>query len=132
MPWDWFFGRRRASMLLVPPGDADGLHPVFADRLARLCDAVPGLYVLSGRRSSEQQETLYQRFLAGTGNPANPPGVSNHEFGVAADLAGANLYQAKGLAAGLGLCFPIRSEEWHCQPAELTATAWPGSMPEIR
>ncbi len=41
---------------------------------------------LSAYRTYEQQAALYDAFLAGTGAPANPPGTSTHEFGLAVDL----------------------------------------------
>jgi hypothetical protein len=41
---------------------------------------------LSAYRTYEQQAELYDAFLAGVGAPANPPGTSSHEFGVAVDL----------------------------------------------
>lgn len=41
----------------------------------------------SGYRTYEQQSYFYDRYLAGLGNPANPPGASSHETGNAVDLA---------------------------------------------
>ena len=56
----------------------DGLHPVFAERLQQMNEAC-GTWINSGYRSSDEQQTLYSRYLEGTGNPANPPGSSNHD-----------------------------------------------------
>ena len=49
-------------------------------------DLYPGGPV-SAYRTYEQQAYLYDLFLAGQGAPANPPGSSSHELGVAVDLA---------------------------------------------
>jgi LysM repeat protein len=42
---------------------------------------------LSAYRTSDQQAQLYQSFLDGTGDPANPPGSSSHELGLSVDVA---------------------------------------------
>ena len=42
---------------------------------------------MSAYRTSAQQGDLYELFLSGVGAPANPPGVSSHEYGVSVDLA---------------------------------------------
>jgi LAS superfamily LD-carboxypeptidase LdcB len=41
---------------------------------------------LSAYRTTEQQDALYQQYLAGTGAPANPPGSSSHELGLSVDV----------------------------------------------
>jgi hypothetical protein len=48
-------------------------------------DLYPGGPV-SAYRTYEQQAGLYQRFLDGVGEPANPPGTSSHEIGTAVDV----------------------------------------------
>ena len=42
---------------------------------------------LSAYRSYDEQAYLYDLFLAGAGAPANPPGTSSHETGLAVDVA---------------------------------------------
>jgi LysM repeat protein len=42
---------------------------------------------LSAYRTFDQQGELYENFLAGVGDPANPPGSSSHEQGVSVDVA---------------------------------------------
>lgn len=44
------------------------------------------LGIRSGYRSLAQQQALYDRWLAGKGNSAAPPGMSNHENGSALDI----------------------------------------------
>lgn len=103
----------------------EGLHPVFAERLRQLNEAC-GTWVNSGYRSSDEQQHLYDLYLSGEGNPANPPGSSNHEAepwggpsALAADLAG-DLDTANARAAEFGLHFPLASiEPWHVQPVEV-------------
>jgi murein DD-endopeptidase MepM/ murein hydrolase activator NlpD len=41
---------------------------------------------LSAYRTYAQQSELYNAFLAGQGEPANPPGTSSHESGTAVDV----------------------------------------------
>lgn len=41
---------------------------------------------VSAYRTYEQQAELYRLFLAGAGEPANPPGTSSHELGTAVDV----------------------------------------------
>lgn len=42
---------------------------------------------LSAYRTDAQQEQLYQSYVDGTGDPANPPGSSSHELGLSVDVA---------------------------------------------
>jgi len=70
----------------------DGLIPVLqapAESFYRWCEYA-GLEprVTSVRRTRQQQEALYARFLAGMsgGLPAAPPGLSLHEYGLAFDM----------------------------------------------
>lgn len=67
-----------------------GLHPVVR-QYAQYCldwakqNGVP-VTVTSARRSREQQAKLYRDWLAGRSKfPANPPGFSGHEYGLAWD-----------------------------------------------
>jgi LAS superfamily LD-carboxypeptidase LdcB len=48
-------------------------------------DIYPGGPV-SAYRTYAQQSELYGAFLAGHGAPANPPGTSSHELGIAVDV----------------------------------------------
>jgi LysM repeat protein len=48
-------------------------------------DIYPG-GAMSAYRTYEQQDQLYEAFLAGYGAPANPPGTSSHEAGTAVDV----------------------------------------------
>jgi murein DD-endopeptidase MepM/ murein hydrolase activator NlpD len=41
---------------------------------------------ISAYRTYEQQAALYELFLSGQGEPANPPGTSSHELGTAVDV----------------------------------------------
>lgn len=76
----------------------------------------PNLYpVLSGWRSYEQQKELWQRYLAGTGNPASNPDTGNrtHMRGVASDLADTSAEMQRAcIAVGLQRDF---AEAWHWQ-----------------
>jgi LysM repeat protein len=67
---------------------------------------------LSGYRSYAQQDYLYRLFLAGRGDPANPPGTSPHEYGIAVDLAEPEM-RAVVDAIGADYCwYPHYDNEW--------------------
>lgn len=101
---------------------ANSLDAAFAESLRKLMAAVPGLGITSGFRTYEEQARLYRE--KGPGRAA-PPGTSNHEFGVAADLN----YRGSGQipawireeAAKYGITFPLANrarnpEPWHAEP----------------
>jgi LysM repeat protein len=70
---------------------------------------------LSAYRTSDQQEQLYQSFLDGTGDPANPPGSSSHELGLSVDVATPEMRSVVdqiGYQFGWGK-FEAPDEWWH-------------------
>jgi len=72
---------------------------------------------LSGYRTYEQQAYLYDLFLSGQGAPANPPGTSVHELGLAVDLAEPVMRDVVDqIGAGYGW-YGIGSEWWHVEYA---------------
>lgn len=72
--------------LHLQPAAADAWNAMRAEALGTFgTDIYPG-GTLSAYRTYEQQAELYRAFLAGYGAPANPPGSSSHEFGVAVDV----------------------------------------------
>ncbi|KRE13462.1 hypothetical protein ASE63_18490 [Bosea sp. Root381] len=100
---------------------ANGLDAAFAESLRKLREAVPGLTITSGFRTYEQQARLY----AEKPHLAAPPGRSQHERGLAADLAynGSGQLPAwvRAEAAKFGINFPIANrarnpEPWHAEP----------------
>lgn len=77
-----------------------GLVPEFAQAvsLAQADMASAGLTpftIVSGFRSREQQQALYDAYLNGTGNLAAPPGSSKHETGNAIDINWSKLNQTQ-------------------------------------
>ena len=113
----------------------ENLHPVFAQRLGRLAEAVGGLDWTSGYRSSEKQAQLFkcwQERRPGCA-PANRPGESNHEAipkadprGLAMDIGRRNRDAARSRARDFGIHFPIAHEPWHCQPRECRSAKFTG------
>lgn len=101
---------------------ARGLDAAFAETLKRMMADIPGLSITSGFRTYDQQARLY----AEKPGWAARPGTSNHERGIAADLA----YNGSGqipawlrekIAAEYGVSFPlanraVRPEPWHVEP----------------
>lgn len=89
----------------------DGLNPLFGDKLRALIAASHGrITITSGKRSNAQQAVLYKQ----KPGLAAPPGKSNHEYGLAADLGG-DLAFAHKMAASFGLFFPMGHEPWHIE-----------------
>lgn len=100
-------------------GKVSGLNPKFLAALHAFNAAAGGRFsVLSGLRSRAEQEVLYRRYLAGTGNLAARPGTSRHESGNAADLTPSSARDTHGaLARRFGLHFPVPGEAWHVELA---------------
>lgn len=113
---------RRGSGSVLPGyyigGKVQGLDKKFLTQLAAFNKAAGGRYsVYSGYRSVAHQAQLYARYLAGRGPEAAKPGSSQHNFGLAADLAPSNARDVHaGLARKFGLVFTVPSESWHIEP----------------
>jgi D-alanyl-D-alanine carboxypeptidase/Putative Flp pilus-assembly TadE/G-like len=106
------------ARVTAPPG-AEGLQPFFIARLGCLFDRVPGLWIVSGFRTSAEQAALHEE----KPELAAPPGHSNHETGLAADLGFPSEGAARlahATAPGCGLDFPVPYEPWHVEPAGLS------------
>jgi LAS superfamily LD-carboxypeptidase LdcB len=74
------------------------------------------LGIRSGYRTYAQQEHLYKLYLEGKGNPAAPPGMSNHENGRALDLKLTDPDAARWLkkhAERYGFRATVPGEPWH-------------------
>lgn len=101
---------------------ARGLDAAFAETLKRMMADIPGLSITSGFRTYDQQARLY----ADKPGWAARPGTSNHERGIAVDIA----YNGSGqipawlrekIAAEYGVSFPLANrarnpEPWHVEP----------------
>lgn len=72
--------------LHLAPAAADSWNAMRDHALEHGVDIYPG-GPLSAYRTYEQQAYLYDLYLSGQGAPANPPGTSSHETGLAVDLA---------------------------------------------
>jgi hypothetical protein len=105
------------AVVAAPPG-AGRLQPSFVTRLNCLFERVPGLWIGSGFRTRAEQAALYEL----KPHLAAPPGRSNHELGLAADLgypSESAESAAHAAAPGCGLEFPVAYEPWHVEPAGL-------------
>ena len=74
--------------------------------------------VTSGKRSYRRQKELHELYLAGRGAPANRPGTSAHEFGMAADITpdrNSDYVHLHGVWRWLGLAVPYPREPWHVE-----------------
>jgi LAS superfamily LD-carboxypeptidase LdcB len=68
--------------------------------------------------TNEEQAALYQKYLNGTGNLAARPGYSNHQGGIAVDIAtggeSSPVYRwLAANAAAFGFKRTVSSEPWH-------------------
>lgn len=108
--------RRAARAVAVAPAGSEGLAPWFAARLGCLFARVPGLVIVSGFRTGEEQARLHEE----KPQLAAPPGRSMHELGLAADLGYPSTTArdaAHREAPSCGLRFPVPWEPWHAEPA---------------
>jgi LysM repeat protein len=72
--------------LHLDPAAADAWNAMRQESLEVYgIDLYPG-GPISAYRTYEQQTALYELFLSGQGEPANPPGTSSHELGTAVDV----------------------------------------------
>jgi secretion/DNA translocation related TadE-like protein len=96
-------------------GDGGELRGWFAARVSCLARLVPGIVVVSGFRTHQEQARLYRE----KPDLAAPPGSSLHELGLAADLSfpsPAARQRAHAVAASCGLGFEVSGEPWHAAP----------------
>jgi secretion/DNA translocation related TadE-like protein len=106
------------AVVAALPG-SEGLQAFFVARLVCLFGRVDGLWIVSGFRTRAEQAALYEE----KPGLAAPPGQSNHELGLAADLgypSASAENEAHAAAPGCGLEFPMSYEPWHVEPAGLS------------
>jgi LysM repeat protein len=99
----------------LDPAAAASWEAMRADALAQFgIDLFPD-GSLSGYRTYEQQAYLYDLFLAGAGAPANPPGSSSHELGIAVDVAEPVMRDVIDQIGAAHGWYGIASEWWHVE-----------------
>ncbi|MFN3293904.1 MAG: D-alanyl-D-alanine carboxypeptidase family protein, partial [Gemmobacter sp.] len=126
------------------PDALTGLHSGFASQLAAMVAEAeralgPGVVkITSAFRSVERQAELFEQAVRKYGSEAEarkwaaPPGKSNHNAGLAADLEFATPAArawVHGNAARFGLGFPMSWEPWHIEPANARAMRQAGTLP---
>lgn len=87
-------------------------EPLKSDALGLVAASSGRVWIVSGWRSRAQQQTLYDEYVAGTGNLAAKPGTSEHEAGRAVDFGG-DLGLAAQLARRFHLEQTVTGEAWH-------------------
>lgn len=108
------------AVVAAPPG-TEGLRPFFAARLGCLFSRVRGMWIVSGFRTHAEQASLFEQ----KPELAAPPGHSNHELGLAADLGYPDTSAQRAAHAAASSCaleFPVHYEPWHVEPAGLSAS----------
>jgi LAS superfamily LD-carboxypeptidase LdcB len=102
--------------LHLMPAAADSWNAMRAEALNTYgVDIYPNGPV-SAYRTPEQQAYLYDLFLAGKGEPANPPGSSTHELGIAVDVATPEMRSViDSIGAAYGWQATIADEWWHVE-----------------
>jgi hypothetical protein len=126
------------------PDALTGLNSGFAGQLAAMVTAAeaalgPGVVkITSAFRSVERQAELFEQAVRKYGSEAEarkwaaPPGKSNHNAGLAADLEFATPAArawVHGNAARFGLGFPMSWEPWHIEPANARAMRQAPTLP---
>jgi len=101
----------------LAPGAAESWSAMRAEAQASYgVDLYPAEGSLSVYRTYEQQAYLYDLYLSGQGAPANPPGTSTHELGVAVDLAAPEMRAViDEIGAAYGWHAPHSNEWWHVE-----------------
>jgi LysM repeat protein len=102
--------------LHLAPGVAESWNAMREESLATFgIDLYPG-GPLSAFRTYAQQDYLHQLYLSGQGAPANPPGSSTHELGVAVDVADPVMRDIiDQIGPTYGWYGTIESEWWHVE-----------------
>ena len=127
-PFDW---SKFLSGGATRPDAMSGLNPQFNSSLQNLFSHAPAeiqssLGLKSAYRSPEVQAQLYNQALQKYGSEqaarqwVAPPGKSNHNHGMAADLSFASpeaRQWAHDNAGQYGLSFPLSNEPWHVELA---------------
>lgn len=100
--------------LALDPAAADSWNAMRDDSIANYgVDLYPN-GPSSAYRTTAQQQALYDAYLAGTGAPANPPGTSSHELGIAVDLADPSMRSVVDqIGTYYGWAGTIPAEWWH-------------------
>ena len=102
--------------LHLDPAAADSWNAMREDSVASYGVDLHPAGPVSAYRTYDQQAELYRQYLEGTGAPANPPGTSTHEQGVAVDVAEPAMRDViDQIGAGYGWSGTIPSEWWHVQ-----------------
>jgi murein DD-endopeptidase MepM/ murein hydrolase activator NlpD len=100
--------------LHLQPAAAESWNAMRAASLSQFGVDLAPAGPLSAFRTYEQQAYLYNLFLGGQGTPANPPGTSTHELGIAADLADPAMRGViDQIGAAYGWVGNIPAEWWH-------------------
>lgn len=105
-------------------GDTD-VSPALFRALERMARGThTRIHIDSGGRTMAEQERLYARYQAGSGNlAARPNAKAPHVRGVAADIGGGARGRYGGVARRYGLAFTVAGESWHVELADPSATA---------
>lgn len=109
-----------------PSSHVHNLNADFKSRLEAMFAENPELTLTSGARSIEHQQRLWNEALAQYGSAEEarkhvaPPGKSNHNRGLAADIGPRSQYDwIKQNAHRFGLTVPMSWEPWHVEPSGL-------------
>lgn len=102
--------------LHLDPAAADSWNAMREDSVASYgVDLQPG-GTASAYRTYDQQAELYRQYLDGIGAPANPPGTSTHEVGIAVDVPEPAMRDViDQIGSAYGWSGTIPSEWWHVE-----------------
>ncbi len=102
--------------LHLEAGAADAWNAMRAEAMSSYgIDIYPG-GPLSAFRTYSEQEQLYELYLSGAGAPANPPGSSSHETGLAVDVDTEDMrWVIDQIGAAYGWAATVSNEWWHVE-----------------
>lgn len=107
--------------------EVKGLNKDFEAALNQMIkDSGGRIKITSGYRDIKRQTELWNAALKKYGSAEKarkwvaPPGKSNHNHGLAADISGDKKW-AHANAAKYGLVFPLSNEDWHIEPINARA-----------
>jgi LysM repeat protein len=102
--------------LHLDPSAADSWNAMRTEALNNYGVDIYPAGPVSAFRTWEQQAYLYDLFLSGAGEPANPPGSSTHELGIAVDVPTPEMRSViDQIGPAYGWYGTIPSEWWHVE-----------------
>ena len=122
------------KLIVESQADVKNLKPAIWSQVQRAVAAHRcGVRIVSAWRSYAKQAYLYALWKAGIGNPANPPGTSMHEKGLAVDAhpEDGNYAALNDTMRQFGLIGNKPAEPWHFEGIATSSQTQPSETGAI-